>query len=69
MMPLYCRAPEHGSAQQFVVDRLLPWRAVALAEAAKTMFAIAEGADIRRQSRNSRQRIEDNAFHLVYFAR
>jgi hypothetical protein len=33
------------------VDRLLPWAAVALAKAPKTMAIIAEGADIRRRIR------------------
>jgi hypothetical protein len=36
----------------------------------KTMLkAIAEGADIRRESRLFRQRVEDNAFHPRYLAR
>jgi hypothetical protein len=47
------------------VDRLVPWPAVALAKAAQDDASLlAEGADIRRQSRSLCQRVEDNAFHL-----
>ena len=37
----------------------------------RTMLTIAEGADIRRQAVRQLpdQRVEDNAFHLGYFAR
>ena len=46
------------------VERLLPWRAVASAEAAKTMArTVAEGANIRRQSRHLLPTRWDNAFH------
>jgi hypothetical protein len=44
-----------------------PGRCFASVTAPKTMLTIAEGANIRRASRC--QRVEDNAFHLGYFAR